>query len=82
MLISTYPKKENVWKILFYSDFEEFFVGYVSEDFKGKIYEQIEGPVPGKDMQTPYPLSFTSIFMKYAHSAESNEKSIFPNFTF
>ena len=33
------------------------------------------GPVPSKDMQT-LPLSFAPIFMKDAHSAESNENSI------
>ena len=37
---------------------------------------RIIGLFPTKDMQTP-PLSFTPIFMIDAHSAESNEKSIF-----
>ena len=35
------------------------------------------GPVPSKDMQTPPPISFAPIFMKYVHSADSNEKLIF-----
>ena len=35
------------------------------------------GPVPSKDIQTLAHLSFAPIFMKDAHSAESNEKSIF-----
>ena len=34
------------------------------------------GPVPCKNMQNP-PFSFASIFLKDAHSAESNEISIF-----
>ena len=33
------------------------------------------GPVPSKDMQTPPPpLSKSHIYMKYAYSAEMNEK--------
>ena len=36
---------------------------------------RILGPIPGKDMQTPS-LSFASIFMENAYSAESNEKSM------
>ena len=35
------------------------------------------GPVPSKDIQTLAPLNFAPIFMKDAHSAESNEKSFF-----
>ena len=40
--------------------------------------DKSHGPVPSKDMQTPFPsVRFAPIFMKYAECAESKEK---PNF--
>ena len=48
-------------------------IPYASKTYWILINYNKIGPVSSKDIQTP-PLSFAPIFMRDAHSAESNEK--------